>query len=84
MINFTIMKKTHKVFSYLIITSFVFGLFTLTMSFTIREQKTYKLDLSTQEVQIIYDALGEMPAKTTEGIRAKIAKQVTEQNNVTK
>jgi hypothetical protein len=44
------------------------------------QQKTYKLDLSTQEVQIIYDALGEMPAKTSEGIRAKIAKQVNEQN----
>ena len=80
MINFTIMKTTHKVFGYLILTAFVFGLFTLLMSFTIREQKTYKLDLSTQEVQIIYDALGEMPAKTSEGIRAKIAKQVNEQN----
>ena len=80
MINFTIMKTTHKVFGYLIITAFVLGLFTLMMSFTIREQKTYKLDMSTQEVQIIYDALGELPAKTTEGIRAKIIKQVNEQN----
>jgi hypothetical protein len=84
MTNFTIMKTTHKVFGYLIITAFVLGLFTLTMSFTIREQKTYKLDLSAQEVQVIYDALGELPAKTSEGIRMKIAKQVTEQNNVTK
>jgi hypothetical protein len=74
------MKKAHKVFGYLIITAFVLGLFTLMMSFTIREQKTYKLDLSMQEVQIIYDALGEMPAKTSEGIRSKIAKQVYEQN----
>jgi hypothetical protein len=52
------------------------------MSFTLRVQqaKVYKLELTTQEVQIIYDALGEMPAKTSEGIRAKIAKQVNEQN----
>ena len=78
------MKKTHKTFSYLIIGAFLLCLFTLTMSFTIREQKTYKLDLSAQEVQVIYDALGELPAKTSEGIRMKIAKQVTEQNNVTK
>jgi VanZ family protein len=41
---------------------------------------SYKLDLTAQEVQIIYDALGELPAKTTEQIRAKIIKQVNQQN----
>jgi hypothetical protein len=44
------------------------------------QQKTYKLELTTQEVQVIYDALGELPAKVSEGIRAKVAKQVGEQN----
>jgi VanZ family protein len=47
------------------------------------QPKNYKLDLSAQEIQVIYDALGELPAKTSEQIRAKIAKQVTEQNQNT-
>ena len=42
--------------------------------------KSYKLELSAQEVQIIYDALGELPAKQTEAIRYKLIQQVTEQN----
>jgi len=76
------MKQTHKFLGYALITAVVFGI----MSFTLRVQQTkvYKLELTTQEVQIIYDALGELPAKTSEGIRMKIAKQVNEQNNVTK
>ena len=74
------MKTTHKVLRYLITSLFIFSLIICSIAFTMPQQKTYKLDLSTQEVQIIYDALGEMPAKTSEGIRAKIAKQVNEQN----
>jgi hypothetical protein len=42
--------------------------------------KSYKLELTAQEVQIIYDALGELPAKQTETIRFKLIQQVTEQN----
>lgn len=42
--------------------------------------KSYKLELTPQEVQIIYDALGELPAKQTETIRYKLIQQVTEQN----
>lgn len=42
--------------------------------------KNYKLELTAQEVQIIYDALGELPAKQTEMIRYKLIQQVTEQN----
>ena len=82
MINFDSMKQTHKILGFAFITAVVFGI----MSFTLHVQQTkvYKLDLTTQEVQIIYDALGELPAKTSEGIRLKIAKQVNEQNNVTK
>jgi hypothetical protein len=67
------MKKT---IGYAIIFFFVMGIF----AFTMPQQKTYKLELTTQEVQVIYDALGELPAKVSEGIRAKVAKQVGEQN----
>ena len=84
MINFDTMKQTHKTLGYLTIGAFLLVVFTLTMSFTVREQKAYKLDLSAQEVQLIYDALGELPAKTSEGIRMKIAKQVNEQNTPAK
>jgi hypothetical protein len=67
------MKKT---IGYAIIFVFIMGIF----AFTMPQQKTYKLELTTQEVQVIYDALGELPAKVSEGIRAKVAKQVGEQN----
>lgn len=43
-------------------------------------QKPYKLELTAQEVQIVYDALGELPAKTSETIRIKIVQQVNQQN----
>jgi hypothetical protein len=46
--------------------------------------KSYKIDLTPQEVQIIYDALGELPAKQTEAIRFKLIQQVTEQNKADK
>lgn len=42
--------------------------------------KSYKLELTSQEVQIVYDALGELPAKQTETIRFKLIQQVNEQN----
>lgn len=67
------MKKS---IGYAIIFIFIMGIF----AFTMPQQKTYKLELTTQEVQVIYDALGELPAKVSEGIRAKVAKQVQEQN----
>lgn len=47
------------------------------------QQKTYTLTLTAHEVQVVYDALGELPAKTTETIRGKIAQQVTSQNQQT-
>jgi hypothetical protein len=68
------MKKS---IGYAIIFVFIMGIF----AFTMPQQKTYKLELTTQEVQVIYDALGELPAKVSEGIRAKVAKQVGEQNS---
>lgn len=50
------------------------------MAFTKREQKSYKLDFTAEEVQTIYDALGELPAKKAEVIRFKLVQQVNEQN----
>jgi hypothetical protein len=60
------------------------GLLTLAFIEPNKQTKSYKLELTAQEVQLVYDALGELPAKTSESVRLKIAKQVTEQNNVTK
>lgn len=56
------------------------------MAFTPQQQETkvYKLELTAQETQIIFDALGELPAKTSEGIRVKIYQQVQKQNTETK
>jgi len=48
-----------------------------------QQQKTYTLTLTAQETQVVFDALGEMPAKTSESIRAKIAQQVNQQNQPT-
>jgi len=48
-----------------------------------QQQKAYTLTLSAQETQVVFDALGELPAKTSEGIRAKIAQQVQNQNQST-
>lgn len=45
-----------------------------------QEPQVYKLELTAQETQIIFDALGELPAKTSEGIRVKIYQQVQKQN----
>ena len=39
------------------------------MSFTTQEPKTYTITLTAEETQIVFAALGELPAKTTEGIR---------------
>lgn len=46
--------------------------------------KAYKLELTAQELQIVYDALGELPAKTSETIRIKIVQQVNQQNTTDK
>jgi hypothetical protein len=59
---------------------FVFVIAFMSFTFRVQQAKVYKLELTTQEVQVIYDALGELPAKVSEGIRAKVAKQVGEQN----
>ena len=46
--------------------------------------KSYKLELTGHELQVVYDALGELPAKTSETIRIKIVQQVNQQNTTDK
>ena len=45
-----------------------------------QQAKEFTITLTAQETQIVFDALGELPAKVSEGIRVKIARQVQEQN----
>lgn len=52
----------------LIIIICVFFLF----SFRTQQQKMITLNLTVEEVQMIYDALGELPAKKVEALRMKI------------
>lgn len=55
------------------------------MAFSPQEQpKSFKLEFTPEEVQVIYDALGELPAKKAEIIRLKIVQQVNEQTKTDK
>ena len=49
------------------------------LSFTTQEPKTVTLTFTLDEVQIIYDALGELPAKKVEAIRGKIYMEANRQ-----
>lgn len=49
------------------------------LSFSTAEEKKLKFEFTIEEVNIIYTALGELPAKTTEAIRAKIAYEANKQ-----
>lgn len=49
-------------------------------SFTPKQTKTYKFEFTAEETQVIFDALGELPAKKSEAIRFKIASEVNNQN----
>jgi hypothetical protein len=53
-------------------------------SFQPTPPKTFMLELTPDEVQVVYDALGELPAKKVEVIRLKIVQQVNKQNEQTK
>lgn len=55
------MKKTLLLFA-------IIGL----LSFNTQQPKTVTLTFTLDEVQMIYDALGELPAKKVEGLRNKI------------
>ena len=52
--------------------------FTL-FSFTTQTEKKITLTFSLEEVQTIYDALGELPAKRVEALRMKIATETNKQ-----
>lgn len=50
------------------------------MSFkTQDEPKTVKLELSVEEVNLIFEGLGELPAKKSEGLRAKLYQEAKKQ-----
>lgn len=50
------------------------------MSFKTQEEpKTVKLELSVEEVNIIFEGLGELPAKKSEGLRAKLYQEAKKQ-----
>jgi hypothetical protein len=51
----------------------------LLLSFGTQEEKKITLTFTVEEVQLIYDALGELPAKKVEGLRAKIAVEANKQ-----
>jgi hypothetical protein len=55
-----------------------FSLFAL-LGFTTQETKTVKLELSVEEVNLIFEGLGELPAKKSEGLRAKIYEEAKKQ-----
>jgi len=54
--------------------------FTL-FSFTTQNEKKITLSFTLEEVQTIYDALGELPAKKVEALRIKIATETNRQLN---
>jgi hypothetical protein len=62
------MKRTFLAFSILAL-----------MSFKTQETKTVKLELSVEEVNLIFEGLGELPAKKSEGLRAKIYEEAKKQ-----
>lgn len=72
MTKFVSMKKTLTLFAVMALMSFK------------PTPKAYKLELTAQELQVVYDALGELPAKTSETIRMKIVQQVNQQNTTDK
>ncbi len=50
------------------------------MSFKTQEEpKTIKLELSVEEVNLIFEGLGELPAKKSEGLRVKIYQEAKKQ-----
>jgi hypothetical protein len=55
-----------------------FSLFAL-LGFTTQETKTVKLELSVEEVNLVFEGLGELPAKKSEVLRAKIYEEAKKQ-----
>lgn len=55
-----------------------FSLFAL-FGFTTQETKTIKLELTVEEVNLVFEGLGELPAKKSEGLRVKIYQEAKKQ-----
>lgn len=55
-----------------------FSLFAL-FGFTTQQTKTVKLELTVEEVNLVFEGLGELPAKKSEGLRAKIYEEAKKQ-----
>ena len=55
-----------------------FSLFAL-MSFNTQADKTVTLELTVDEVNLIFEGLGELPAKKSEGLRAKLYQEAKKQ-----
>jgi hypothetical protein len=53
-------------------------------SFNTQEPKTVTVTFTVDELQVVYDALGELPAKKVEVIRAKIIYEASRQLDTTK
>lgn len=49
------------------------------LSFQTNQEKKVKFEFTVQEVQLIYDALGELPAKQVEQLRSKIVAEANRQ-----
>ena len=49
------------------------------LSFKTQEAKKVVISFTVDEIQIVYDALGELPAKKVEAIRFKIYTEATKQ-----
>lgn len=54
------------------------------LSFTTQEEKKVTLVLTVEEVNLIYQGLGELPAKVSEPLRYKIATEAQKQLAVNK
>lgn len=52
--------------------------------FSFTGQKKLKFEFTVDEVQVIYDALGELPAKFTQDLRLKIMSEAKMQLDTTK
>jgi VanZ family protein len=54
------------------------------LSFNTQQPKTVTVTFTVDELQVVYDALGELPAKKVEVIRAKIIYEASRQLDTTK
>jgi hypothetical protein len=59
----------------LLILLFAFALF----SFNTQNEKKVTITFSVEEIQTVYDALGELPAKKVEALRMRIALEANKQ-----